>query len=61
MTFNRIMNGRWQCPLCKAWVKPVDLIVFEINGNAACVCKRCKLEKIDTLIIEVNLEEKNDS
>lgn len=52
MKLNHIINGCFECPLCKQLVKPSELIVFKINDKTSCVCKKCKLTKIHNLIIE---------
>lgn len=52
MQLNHVINGCFECPLCKELVKPSELVVFKIDDKTACVCKKCKLTKIDNLIIE---------
>ena len=52
MQLNRVINGCFECPLCKELVRPNELVVFKIDDKTACVCKKCKLTKIDNLIIE---------
>lgn len=57
MQLNRVINGCFECPLCKELVRPSELVVFRIDRKTACVCRKCKLEKINNLIIEENKNE----